>query len=260
MASLTVEARRIETRLLQEQVAWREKGIPLTETELAQKRALITAIVETDMATEAQAEAVEYLEQLGGRAFDHMGTALKEIFVDGKDAADSFKKAVSAIISELMQEFIKLAIINPLKNVIFKSSEKTLDDVFGGIFDAIGGSLTHGVENIAGAGGTFGGVGNGPQFRAHGGPVVPGQSYIVGEKRPELFVPSVPGVILPRVPELRPAGENAQEAFIYAPTINVDARNSTLGAGEIRSIVDAAVSRSVATMRDMQNRRGSARI
>jgi hypothetical protein len=260
MASLTEKARLIENRLLQEQVAWREKGIPLTETELEQKRALITTIVETQMATKAQAETMEYLEQLGGRAFDHMGTALKEIFVDGESAADSFKKAVSAIISELMQEFIKLAIINPLKNMVFGSKETTLSDVFGGIFDTLGAGLTHGFENVAGAGGTFGGLGNGPQFRAHGGPVVPGQSYIVGEKRPELFVPSVPGVILPRVPELNPAREAAQEAFTYAPTINVDARNSTLGAGEIRSIVDAAVGRSVATMRDMQNRRGSARI
>lgn len=38
------------------------------------------------------------------------------------------------------------------------------------------------------------------QYRAAGGPVVPGQPYIVGEKRPELFVPDVPGYILPEVP------------------------------------------------------------
>ena len=38
-------------------------------------------------------------------------------------------------------------------------------------------------------------------FRADGGPVTAGQPYIVGEKRPELFVPKVDGMILPRVPE-----------------------------------------------------------
>ena len=38
--------------------------------------------------------------------------------------------------------------------------------------------------------------------RATGGPVTAGRPYIVGEKRPELFVPKVDGHILPRVPEM----------------------------------------------------------
>lgn len=37
--------------------------------------------------------------------------------------------------------------------------------------------------------------------RETGGPVRKGQPYIVGEKRPELFVPRTDGMILPRVPE-----------------------------------------------------------
>jgi hypothetical protein len=49
---------------------------------------------------------------------------------------------------------------------------------------------------------TFSGVGG----RAAGGPVRAGQPYIVGEKRPELFIPDQNGTILPRVPESM--GEN----------------------------------------------------
>jgi len=37
--------------------------------------------------------------------------------------------------------------------------------------------------------------------RASGGPVQAGKSYIVGEKRPELFVPRVPGTIVPQIPQ-----------------------------------------------------------
>ncbi len=37
-------------------------------------------------------------------------------------------------------------------------------------------------------------------YRANGGPVRAGQPYIVGEERPELFVPSQSGTILPSVP------------------------------------------------------------
>ncbi len=36
--------------------------------------------------------------------------------------------------------------------------------------------------------------------RVHGGPVEAGQPYVVGERRPELFVPKVDGMILPKVP------------------------------------------------------------
>jgi len=36
--------------------------------------------------------------------------------------------------------------------------------------------------------------------RQHGGPVMAGRAYIVGEKRPELFVPKQSGTIVPRVP------------------------------------------------------------
>ena len=45
-------------------------------------------------------------------------------------------------------------------------------------------------------------TGNGQvQPRANGGPVRAGSAYIVGERRPELFVPSSNGTIIPRVPK-----------------------------------------------------------
>jgi hypothetical protein len=36
--------------------------------------------------------------------------------------------------------------------------------------------------------------------REHGGPVTAGQPYVVGEKRPELFIPNTSGTIVPEVP------------------------------------------------------------
>lgn len=59
--------------------------------------------------------------------------------------------------------------------------------------------------------------------RALGGPVMAGRPYIVGEHRPELFVPNTNGQILPRVPDDRPA-------------IHID--NVTLGNGA--SVADLA--------------------
>jgi hypothetical protein len=45
------------------------------------------------------------------------------------------------------------------------------------------------------------GYGLGYLMRADGGPVKKGQSYVVGERRPELFVPDQDGEIIPRVPD-----------------------------------------------------------
>lgn len=43
-------------------------------------------------------------------------------------------------------------------------------------------------------------------LKEHGGPVRAGQPYIVGEKRPELFVPNESGRIIPRVPDAGSGG------------------------------------------------------
>ena len=66
--------------------------------------------------------------------------------------------------------------------------------------------------------------------RAGGGPVSAGQPYIVGEKRPELFVPNVNGTILPKVPSATvgqsiasglAAGVTGGAATAYAATAQV---------------------------------------
>lgn len=55
-------------------------------------------------------------------------------------------------------------------------------------------------------GGGGGGSGGGFHQRQHGGPVSPGRPYIVGERRPELFVPNSAGRILPSVPGMGGGG------------------------------------------------------
>lgn len=65
-----------------------------------------------------------------------------------------------------------------------------------------------------------------PAFRAAGGPVTRGMPYIVGENRPELFVPDSNGTILPSVPTASapaaaaPAGGQATTTTTTAVTNN----------------------------------------
>lgn len=51
--------------------------------------------------------------------------------------------------------------------------------------------------------------------RQHGGPVVAGRPYVVGERRPELFVPNVSGTILPHAPRIGPTGGGNQFTLVF---------------------------------------------
>lgn len=60
--------------------------------------------------------------------------------------------------------------------------------------------------------------------RASGGPVTAGQSYIVGEKRPEIFVPSVDGTIIPDLSTVRSSnntGSGTAAVSNSTQTVNV---------------------------------------
>jgi hypothetical protein len=58
-----------------------------------------------------------------------------------------------------------------------------------------------------------------PDERASGGPVTKGVPYIVGERRPELFVPKENGTIIPRVPR---SAQGAPVAASGGTTININ--------------------------------------
>lgn len=121
------------------------------------------------------ASAMEnYARQFG----DILGD-LAVMTLDNIDDVDALKKAWADFARQTARELLKLA--------ISKGFQALLNLATGGI----GGSLFGGA-GVAGGGG----IG----FRASGGPVSAGKPYIVGEKRPELFVPNTSGTILPSVP------------------------------------------------------------
>lgn len=89
---------------------------------------------------------------------------------------------------------------------------ENLGDAMGKVFRKMAADLlSSGLNNLftslftgGGGGGLFGSIfGGGTQVarREHGGRATAGQPYIVGERRPELFVPDMSGTILPRVPQ-----------------------------------------------------------
>jgi hypothetical protein len=70
--------------------------------------------------------------------------------------------------------------------------------------------------------GSGGGHVNEDAHRASGGPVTKGMPYIVGEHRPELFVPKENGTILPKVPGRAKASSLAPSGGGTTININVN--------------------------------------
>ncbi len=83
------------------------------------------------------------------------------------------------------------------------------------------------------------------KHRAGGGPVMKGQPYIVGEERPEVFVPGENGTIIPRVPTAQRSVASMWNGGGGTQTVRVElvstAAAGSAGAG-LAAIVHAAVS------------------
>lgn len=93
----------------------------------------------------------------------------------------------------------------------FSSVLKGLSSSVGGAFNAFG-SIGKSIGGIFGS--LFGG------FLAGGGDVTPGKAYIVGEKKPEWFIPGRSGHVAPSLStqSLRP--------LMYSPTYNINTPNA----------------------------------
>jgi hypothetical protein len=111
-------------------------------------------------------------------AFTELGlvfeSAVSRLFTDGDLNARNFFKALG---DDIAQTITKILIMEPL----LKRLRELLSSGSGG----------------QGIGGLFSGLLGLLQGRALGGPVFAGSPYVVGERGPELFVPSVSGQIVP---------------------------------------------------------------
>lgn len=137
-----------------------------------------------------------------------LSSALGDAAVKSKSLSDAFRQSLEQMASDLVSSGIDRSI-----NALFSG--------FGG--GASGGGL---IGSLLGAIG-FGG------FRAGGGAVAAGSSYVVGERGPELFVPRSAGQIVP-------AGQFGGGGV----TVNIDARGAQEGvADQVRREMDRQLPR-----------------
>ena len=79
--------------------------------------------------------AYQEIGRIGEQAFDRIGQAV----TSGTLTLKSFGDIGKSVISELMQAFLRLAIINPIKNSLFGDNKPPLGEVFGAGIKLLGG-------------------------------------------------------------------------------------------------------------------------
>lgn len=205
------------------------------------------SIKAADKANKQAAKEAERAE----RQWKRFGVSLSEDV--GKDLADV----------ALGFEDLGDVVVSTLRQILNQALKMQSVSGGGGIVGGIVSSLINGLSGFSGAnpGNALTGFAN-PAFpgktgRASGGPVVPGMLYEVGERGREIFAPSVPGTIIPNHALGRMGG--------MTKIINIDARGAAPGVEHnimraIRASEDRAVTRSIASVRSLQNRTGGARI
>lgn len=161
----------------------------------ADKAALITAAIEKQFGIQRDLSASTYLQmashidvaaQQGGAALDRLGGDLSQLAsesIAAKQEMDALKGKYEAT---LVQNFMQGKIdADQLSAALRAIPEKVYTEV---ITKNITIYETRG-DNVAGQGVAG--------YRAGGGPVWPGSAFMVGEAGKELFIPEVPGIIIP---------------------------------------------------------------
>lgn len=96
--------------------------------------------------------AMQELEGFTDQAFDHVGQALSNAFINGKSAAIDWLGVARSVLADFQLEVLKLGVVNPLKNAVFGSQAPTFGDMgklasgdgglFGKMFGAKGPDLS----------------------------------------------------------------------------------------------------------------------
>jgi uncharacterized protein (TIGR02594 family) len=209
-----------------------DTGKPLVEiTKMAQEAGGLSAIIANmpDVSKIVPTEVQERFETLKQDAAQLAEDVLRAGFgFEHMTVGDVVSRLKEMIVQLLVIEPIVSSIRDAMKNWQFGSgaaSGGTGGSILG-LFQSIG-SLFGGGSRITAGGSAldaqlgasaaaftpFGG------HRAAGGPVSPGTAYVVGEKRPELFVPRTPGVILPQL-----GGRGGGDVY----NVHVDAKDTVL--------------------------------
>lgn len=274
LLALSNREREISVRLRQVEESLLERNIALTEEEVAGVEARLRLI-------QALGEQAELYEQIRGpqEAFIAQQTALNELFAQGRISVDEYKTALRELqlvaldsatdvssgfergflsVTETITDFASLSertIVNAFSSAEDALAEfvqtgefnfsKLVDSILADLarlfarqaLSGLLGALTGGAAGFGGGVGSFL-FGGG---RAAGGPVDPGKSFLVGEQGPEMFVPSVPGKIVPSEQTAAMMGQQQEPPQVNVQVVNVTDPNEVASALNEQGVQDQII-------------------
>jgi phage-related minor tail protein len=167
----TLQSQRDQTALLQRQIDLVGRGASQqqiviaelrTEQELRQKgialaseegRAIVANAGNIERLSQSLSRAqagMQVLESIVDSVFDHFATLISEGKLDFKSFADAGRAAIA----EIEREMLRLAILNPLKNLLFGTNLPTVSTL-SGLFGSLIGAFKFHEGGIVGQGGTL---------------------------------------------------------------------------------------------------------
>jgi hypothetical protein len=183
------------------------------------------------------AQAFTGLGSVIGRAFNNpqLGTFLGEFLrFAAKLVAANFKIAGSNAVAGASQAAAATGPAAPLTLPAFIAGALGVVAAAFAAFGNFGSSSSSSMS--AGSGSTF------TNRREFGGPVSKGRAYIVGERRPELFVPNTNGVILPQLPSMDYSGTSMSAG---AMAIDVNIQGVSYGDDILFTVQQAQIRRNI---------------
>lgn len=111
---------------------------------------MAAALIASEDAFERVRAASDALAGFMDRVFDRIGEAITQAFATGSLEAVKFGDIAKAVASEVAQEFLKLAVINPLKNQFLGGSGGKLLPTLSGVFDRFANGGGSSASSVAG--------------------------------------------------------------------------------------------------------------
>lgn len=168
------------------------------QSEAASQQNLTPLQAWRDQSLKSIDEVSEAYEDIAARGLDALNDGIVDAIMNSKNLGDVFSNVAKQILADLLAISVRKGVTEPLANMLFGGED--------------GGGATGKVSAISSIVKSFlGSFGR----RALGGPVSAGTPYVVGENRAELFIPSVPGTILPSIGGAGGGGMSRQEMAVH---------------------------------------------
>jgi tape measure domain-containing protein len=145
-------------------------------------------VVELRQQNEQLSNSWNEMARVGEQAFDRIGSAITEAFAKGEIKALKFSNIYRAILSEIIQATMRMAIINPILNSVMGGSRPTMSGLFsvsnmsGGSTGLVGGlsGLAGGISGLSGIGSSISSFFGGSGGAASGASAASGISGLAG--------------------------------------------------------------------------------